>query len=398
MRTRALASMRVVALTAAALVLTACGETEEYEVEVGFRGLARAEPFLAAERTFEDWGRAAGSRRSFEVPGDDVAFVLTSADALAADLPVTERTRAWVGGGGHLVLTLFGAERPGSPAYAELGTHALLDPLGVEASDDDLLDIRPFASEFSDEADDWDVDFASVRGEGVFDPIAASFARTGHVELTGGGAVGPDGELWRSSTDDRYGVSFELGRGRLTVLANGSFASNHGIDEGENPELLWRLHELSRPGEAWFVMGGDRTLLELLWERAAHFVVAAVALVVAWLWRSTRRFGPPVTPLGRERHAFGDHVVASGRFLWRRVGGGAIVEPLRRRVLRAAQRSSLGTVSDAAQQERLVEALHERSGLEPTRVRAALFDAVTDDSDSLVAMVRDLHTLERAHD
>jgi|GEM_PF-6831040 len=384
------AASRFAALALAAALLTGCGETREVEVDVGFRGVARANPFLAAERTLEEWGREARGPRSFEAPGDEVALVLASADAVAADLPVTAATRAWVRDGGHLVLTLFGAESPSFPAFAELERHALLDPLGVSLSD------RPETAEDSLAAQhtDWDVILASVEGDGVFAGLGTRFARTGHLELARRPPVEPDGELWRMTEDDLFGATFPLGEGRLTVVANGSFASNHGLDEGDNPGLLWRLHELSRPGEAWLVMGGERTLLSLLWERAAHFVLAGVVLVVAWLWRSTRRFGPPVTPLGRERHAFGDHVIASGRFLWRRVGAEAIVEPLRRRVLRAAERSTIDTTAE----ERLVETLRERSGLERARIRAALFDAVPDDSDSMVAVVRDLHTLERAHD
>lgn len=375
---------------AVAVFATGCGETEEIEIEIGFRGEARSNAFLAAERALDAWGREARSLGSFEVPDEDVAFVLVGADALAVESPETAATRAWVADGGHLVLTLFGAARPDFPMYRELGAHALLEPLGVAPSELPATRDDSLAAAY----DDWDVGYGRAPGRGLLGGITAEFANTGLVELDDQLAIEPDARLRRTASGDLFGVSFPIEAGRMTVLASGSFASNHGLGRRDNPDLLHELVELSRPGEVRFVAASDQTLISLLWERAAHFVVGGIALIVAWLWRATRRFGPPVVPPGRERHAFGDHVVAAGRFLWRRSGPQAVVDPLRRRVLRAVARA----VPDASEEDRVVDALRERSGFERARVRAALFGAVPNDSDSMVAMVRDLHTLERAHD
>lgn len=385
-RARACVALFACALT---LVASGCGETQEIEMDVGLRGEAAANPFLAAERLLTELGREVRPTTSFDVPTAADALVLVGAERVATPSPEVAALEEWIANGGHLVTTVFGADRPGFPDWRDVAPHPLLAPLGVRPASEP----GARADSLADERDDWDVRGVVAEGEGRFDgAIVRSAHGGGHLEFDADAQVEPEGRL--VVADDSLAATYPVGRGRVTVLANGSFASNHHIGEASNAPFLWSLVDASRAGRVVLVRGDRSTLLSLLWRRASAFVMAGSALVLVWLWHLTRRFGPLIAPPGRRRLAFADHVEASGRFLERHAGARALVEPLRRRVLRAAERDVL----DTGQRERLVATLAERSRLEPARVEAALFGPITDDSDSLVAVARDLHTLERAHD
>jgi hypothetical protein len=386
--------MKVVrpSLRAAVLVLVAlaasCGETEEVVVERGYRGEALRNPYLAAERVVRELGREVEARQVLDVPDANVATVFVDAARLAYPSGSEAAILDWARAGGHLVVTVFGGARPSFPDWRDTTEHPLLTELGVEVSGEPATSDESFAGQ----REDWDVRHYEVYGAGRFRGLAVEVADEGR--LINGLAVDlePDGRLVRNGRI--AALTFPYGAGRATVLLNGSFASNLSIARADNALFLWQLVDDARPGSISFVEERDQTLLGLLWERAHLFVVAGLLLIVLWLWWLTLRFGPPVADPEPARHAFEDHVVAAGRFMRRYAGTAAIVEPLRRRALRAAERG----LFHAPERTVLVESLAQRSGLDPERVEHVLFGQLTDDSNSLVAIARDLHQLERAHD
>lgn len=378
----------MLALVLVALAASCGGETEEIVVETGFRGEALRNPYLAAERAVRELGREVESRQILDVPDASVAAVFMDAARLAYPSPKEAAVLDWARDGGHLVVTVFGGTRPTFPDWRDLTEHPLLTELGVEVSD------APFEAAVSLASSnlDWDVRHREVHGAGRFRDLDVEFADEGRLIHGQSSTLEPDGRLVRSGR--LAALTFPLGAGRATVLLNGSFASNHSIARADNALFLWRLADDTRAGTVWFVDERDQSLLGLLWERAHLFVVAGLLLIVLWLWWLTLRFGPPVADPERAQHAFEVHVVAAGRFLRRYAGNEAIVAPLRRRALRAAERG----LFHAPKRQVLIESLSQRSGLAPERVENALFGQLTDDSNSLVAIARDLHLLERAHD
>ncbi|MEZ5979082.1 MAG: DUF4350 domain-containing protein [Planctomycetota bacterium] len=385
----AIARRALLALSFAA-VLHSCGEYEEREVEVGYRGEARRNPYLAAERFAERMGFAVESRMDLPVPGPEVGAVLAPSEWLALDNERTRGVREWVERGGQLVVTVFGMERPAYPAWyakgadgASTGGHPLFDEFSVEVEGPDEED------SLASMHDDWDLGRELVGGRGIFEGLQVNFAASGTLDLDAARSwsdrVGPPGRA--------RAASFEVGDGRITFLVDGSPFWNGALGADDDAEFLWRLlRDAPRP-RVWFVHGRDESIVTLLVERAPQFTLAAVLLVVLWLWRLSARFGPPIQEPPPERHSYLEHVRATGRFLRRNAGNASLVEPWRRRALRVAR--SGGALVDR-HHEHAVEALAARSGLSPERVDAVLFGPVPTDAGELVAAIRDLQRCQRA--
>ena len=95
---------------ALALALPGCGvESETKEVEVGYRGPARQNPFLAAERYLAEVGCEVRKVASFRDLKHTAGTVIATADSLV-NFGDTALAMKWVEGGGHLVLLLSGGE------------------------------------------------------------------------------------------------------------------------------------------------------------------------------------------------------------------------------------------------------------------------------------------------
>jgi hypothetical protein len=103
---------RWLGMAMACLFLTACDQskTEVVEREIGYRGKARQNPFLAAERLMEGMSHEVKRIQSFsELPKRD-ATVITPVQSFVT-YGDRELALAWVKRGGHLIVMLAGAEQ-----------------------------------------------------------------------------------------------------------------------------------------------------------------------------------------------------------------------------------------------------------------------------------------------
>ena len=124
------------------------------------------------------------------------------------------------------------------------------------------------------------------------------------------------------------------------LVVNDSFLRNTSLGEHDHAEWLWRLAGQGRPNEVIRWTRGVRSrgsaevpgLLALLWEHARPLMIAALVLLLAWVWARTRRFGPvrPDPPPIRRR--LGEHIDASGHFSWRRDRGPELLRAVRSRL------------------------------------------------------------------
>ncbi|MDR2014633.1 MAG: DUF4350 domain-containing protein [Azoarcus sp.] len=125
------------------------------------------------------------------------------------------------------------------------------------------------------------------------------------------------------------GLSYVLGRGRITVLANLDFINNNIIGKDDHAALFVYLVSLAKGQDIWFVYGSD---VPALWrwfvDHAWRVLLAAALLLVTWLWMISRRFGPLLPARSADRRSIAEHVAASARYLWRGKQGQALYQTL----------------------------------------------------------------------
>lgn len=356
--------------------LTGCQRAYE-EIEVGYRGEARKEPLLAAQRLLEamDWHviRQGGLLPVAEY-WDDLMVVPGS---LIADSSSADALEEWIGWGGHALVFLEGAE--------------------IYTSDWGMTLLRSAPDGPGDMAREFLERFGIVVGNERLPRRRGTFELPGGsrtVDLGSGPALAvaraPDaaldefvlGEAGRSPM-----VSLRHGDGRITVVNDATPFRNRQLDQHDHLLVWMDVMWLSPTAYVVFVSGGrELSFLGMLWREGWRGLVPLLLLVLLWWWRRLPRFGPrrgfnESTSVGFDRH-----LLASGHFLHRHGRFDALLDGLRGAVRQAWLRhghgvaavsaGAAGTAGGSGAEPALDEAmfgrLAARSGLAPERVRAAM--------------------------
>jgi hypothetical protein len=398
------------ALMLVALFFATC-EKREIELQTGYRGEAKRNPYLAAQRMLARMGGSVSSHADpgvlFELPSERGTIFLPTARSSVSPARSAELV-GWAERGGHLVVVVWqlwdDENRTPDP---------ILDPLGIrqfmnqaEAEDDDEQDeqeVEPGEEAPAGEAEPADDEpearalepvIASVRVRGRDDPLQARFDPRFRFELA------PEAEPTRVfEIGDENGVhlvTVRVGQGFVTALTDDYFLTQPTIGELDHAELVYRLaHYGGRAGPIAFVYGDDYPgALELMWKHGWAAVLALGALVVAWAWSVSRRFGPIRAEPAAERRALMEHVRAAGRFQWRRGASGALVAATREALLaRLRERHPrLEELSPAEQAARLAELAQ----LPAERVARALAFRTDTESSRFAQDVAVLEKIRRA--
>lgn len=346
-------------------------EKVETEVDVGYRGAARANPFLAAERLYTALGSPArtlpGAPRRLP-PADHALLVVSPKRSFSA-----KRTRElldWIGHGGRLVIAL--DEAP------------TLDPIlahfGVRATGDAETDRR--------------------GTETVEIPLPGG--GTGRVEA----AKAP--RLKAGSKDPKFLLRFDEGEGRVTILSDASFLTNEQIGRLDHARVAWELLEGADPAAdakkpprgVWIVLREDLpTLTGLLARHAWAASLSSLVLLGAWLWCAGARFGPVLPDPPRHRRSLLEHIEASGDFLLRAGRGEDLAQSARQALLRRIElREPEWAKLPPELAQHLADHLRKVPGatrLPPARIESALLGPVNGPAD-LTVTVQILETLRRS--
>ena len=355
----------------AAFALLGCAG-EEIEIETGYRGKARRDPFLAAERFLTE--------NDFEVSthtwiGDRLppgATLIATAQSFG-NRGTTDSVLTWVARGGHLLVLLDGGETfrdDWDRGHSDRNTRAqperteLLEKLGIEEPKDGG---GPLEVKLADSS-------ASVK-------MPARFTwKKGRAPVRPD-IVGADGNSIALA-------SFRRGAGRISIAAHAEPFRNRHLGEGDNAWLLLRLVGHARGAEVWFLNGMKVSFFGMLWEHGWMALIAAAALLAAWLWKSLPRFGPLRAAEESGTRDFAEHLSLTGAFLWRHRQRAQLIGPLRETVTRAAVRRGL-----LRNDPGFLEKLAAFAQMDLERVRHAVLSDGVGDPRSFLRAVQDLRQL-----
>lgn len=142
-------------------------------------------------------------------------------------------------------------------------------------------------------------------------------------------------QAWANSARATHMMQLPLGLGSITVITDAELWKNAQIDQYDNAWLLWYL---SADTDVTLLFNTDHdNLLTLLLRYFPQAIVALLALIALWLWRSAVRHGPLQQPAPKARRQLEEHVQASAGFHLRHNGQQQLLQTLQQDVLRRAR-------------------------------------------------------------
>jgi hypothetical protein len=343
-------------------------ETVEQTVEVGYRGEARVNPFLAAERLYTALDAPArtlpGAPRGLP-PADHALLVLSPKRSFSRQR--ADKLFAWVRGGGHLVVAL--DEAPSlDPLLAHYGVRLKGDPETETGSE--TVEVRLHS--------------------GV----------TAHVEIAKAPRLVDPSHTARFAAGSALGsflLRFDEGAGRVTLLSDPSFLTNERIGRGDHARVAWALVQRASeapPRGVWIVVREDLpTLAGLLARHAWAASLSGLLLLGAWLWSAGARFGPVLPDPPRGRRSLLEHIQAAGDFLLRTGRGEDLAQSARQALLRRVEIREPDWSKLPLPE--LAQRLAQHAKLPVPRIESALRGPVLGAAD-LAATVQTLETLRRS--
>jgi hypothetical protein len=359
--------MRIFWLLFVSVGVTACDYTE-VEREIGYKGKARINPWLAAERFVAQHDYEVRSLASWNAPDiDDLAWFVPA--TLLNNQSYIRDVREWVEDGGHLVILVENADSETNDWSKSAGEPSLepvliqsLERIGIQLVAGGFSKSEVGASKIEFDGKSYLVDARSKSSVAVDDGEAGVFASVG------------DGE------------------GRVTVITDGRIFRNRWIGDQDHAALLAALIASTEyQGAVGFLRGSGLSLWGLLGTHLWPVLVALGLLVFFWVWKSFTRFGPleaaeEVSTLRGYEH----HLEALGDFQWRLDRAVALLEPLRAQIVERGQRIS---VRAGRRDEDFFQFLADRANLPRERVFRALAESAPPDSATLTRTAADLQKL-----
>jgi hypothetical protein len=376
---------------AAAAVLSGCsgggGPAKTETVETGYKGIARSQPFLAAERLLEESGLSVQHIHSASKLPTYGEVLILSAGAAESSV-TTRRVLDWVESrGGHVIF---------------------------------------LAEQYESWRDDWEMGFGDLA-ELFRDHKPGPLLRALNIETTTSPKTSGEVEIAdreftyemrnrlafkigkrrpdviSGSRDEAWICSFEQGRGRVTLIASAHPFRNRFIDREDHADLLLEIVQLGdaykdsyRYGsnEVFFFLTGSDSFLSMVWSRFWMPLSALLALVVLLLWKAIPRFGPMRRAPGENVRQFSEHLKMSGQFLWRHGQSGELLEAVRRSILQKIK--SRHASLNPHDEEDLLPKLAEMSRVPLAKVREAWRTAHLPDSTRMIHHIRHLQAINNA--
>lgn len=355
------------------LFLASCSY-EETTKETGYKGKARINPYLAAERFLEEFDYGVVNKPGWPDLEGEISTVFIPVSALSARGYIDELDE-WSSNGGHVVVLLSNGE-----TYLNDWRTTLVGSFDRE---EDLAE--PFV--------DWLDELGVVLDYSPGDdgkPLSADKVRFlgENFEVFMEANICPENQKGRATMIR----SIEHQEGRITFVADARPFRNRWIGDYDHAELFLALHDASPyHGPTAFVRNVSLSFFGLLWSRAWPAVTALIVLIVFWLWKNLPRVGPlDSVESTSEVRAYEHHLEALGDFHWRLDRAEGLLRPLREALIERAQRLALTTGNREADVFQLIA---ERAGISRERTERAMTFERSKDGSTFTQLVADLQTI-----
>lgn len=359
--------MRFFWLLLVSVLVTACDYTK-VEREIGYKGKARINPWLAAERFVARQDYEVRSLASWIAPDiDDLVWFVPA--SLLSNQSYIRDVQQWMEDGGHLVILVENAESETND-WSKSAGETSLEPVLLQMLERMGIDLK--VGEFSKA----EVGASRIEFMGESYQVDARSRCSVVVDCGDAGVF----------------ASVKGGEGRLTVITDGRIFRNRWIGDHEHSALLAALVDSSEyQGAVGFLRGSGLSLWGLLCSHLWPVLLALGLLVFFWLWKSFTRFGPLEAPDGVSTlRGYEHHLEALGDFQWRLDRAVALLEPLRAQIVERGQRIS---VRAGRRDEDFCQFLADRANLPRERVFRALAESAPPDSATLTRTAADLQKL-----
>ncbi len=360
--------VRLLMILFGVLCLAHCEKGVEKEREVGYRGKARSNPYLAFERFVEQHDEEAlVVQSSWPALDDSEAMILLTADQLASRFSI-DQLEQWVEQGGHAIILLDHADMYSSDWDSWSTAVELPDPLI------DWAKRMNGNIEFVDTPQKYDtVEFQDEPYE---------------IEMTSRVVV-RDGDKKAQAL-----LMQEWGDGVVTWVSDARLLRNRWIDQKEHIELLSHVMSVKRVGKIIFLRGVGISFWRLLWTKGWMVLIAVVVWMIAWLLRHIPRFGPLQRGMREDQiRAYDHHLEMIGDFHWRLDQGNSLLQPLRQEIQELCH---YWQTKNGRLDERLFDVMALRANLPVERVERAMTDPKVRDNMIFSRIVADLQHIRKA--
>lgn len=352
-------------------ILAGCSGTTR-EVETGYKGEARVNPWLAASRFLEHYEYQVDLISTWRTPAHHDAVWLVPANVINNELYARQLVE-WVEDGGHLICLIDQAHLHND--WSGRSSDEKLEPAFEKLLAAQQFTILPNPGR-------------SGRHSSAGTPVTRRLRFSGgtfQTEMDPARLV-----AYRTGIPDAL-ASARVGNGRFTVLTDAGPLRNRYIDNAQHAALLLALVDSSNGGRIVIVRGAALSLWALLMERAWAAMIGLVVVILFWLWKNLGRFGPLEAAEAPSRlRGYDHHLEALGDFQWRLDKGASMIAPLRQEILERTHRlmTKTGRLDDD-----IFQLLAERVGITRERAFRALAEPAPADAGIFTRTAADLQAI-----
>ncbi len=281
----------------------------EEQKEVGFQGIAKRQPLLAAEFFLRKMGLHSQSVNGLMAfrdmhKGPDSILIATRRETLNTKL--NNKLLQWLNNGGHLIVqarycTDENRQEQADFIYQKFGL--CVKPIKEQEDETDTLKIS-----LNNSSESTDIDVYFPYWEVLVQQPPGSAKGQADYDLN-----------WKIA--DKFGLyalQFAVGQGQLTVLTTTDIFTNEYIEQYDHARFLLQLVQSQDAlNSVWLVSVDDMpSLWSWLWQNAWYVMVSLSLLFVLWLWRYPLRFGPVLDDPPIQRRQLLEHIKASAYYRW----------------------------------------------------------------------------------
>ncbi|WP_367874391.1 DUF4350 domain-containing protein [Luteolibacter sp. Populi] len=340
--------------------------------EIGYKGKARLNAYLAAGRFLERYGYTVESPAGWPDLESGAAMLIVPAAVISNESYVREISN-WVAQGGHLLCLIDNAESHQDDWGNFSNRHLSRDERLPSSFEKWLAAMKLELGERGAASGKTTAERLNVDGES-YEVFAES-----STTVSAFGA--PDAVFGQSA----------YGEGLITVMTDARPFRNRFISDHDHAAFLLALVK-QNPFEGRIIVVRDavQSLSDLLWRHAWPALIGLLVLTLFWLWKNMPRFGPLRREEGRTTmRDYDHHLEALGDFQWRLDRGAAMLRPLRESVLERAQRLA----AIAQREDDLFAWIGERAGIGRERAERAMTHERPADGTSFTRVIADLQKI-----